>query len=70
MLKITENKWNAYFALSSSSTHIVSKPNVLLIDDCEIKMKKIVDWVSSIDKNKGKGFSWLIMKKLNLLKKN
>lgn len=50
-IEITDNKWNAYFALSSSSTHIVSKPNVLFIDDCEIKMKKVVDWVSHVNKN-------------------
>lgn len=45
---ITDNKWNAYFALSSSSTHTVSTPNVFFIDDCEIQMTKEVDWVSTI----------------------
>lgn len=45
-IPITKNKWNAYFALCSSSTYLVSKPNITVINDCEIKMKKMVDWVS------------------------
>lgn len=49
-IKITKNKYNAYFALSSSSTYLIPKPNVLLIDDCEIEMDKRVDWISKIPK--------------------
>lgn len=49
-VKITKNKYNAYFALSSSSTYLIPKPNVLLIDDCEIEMDKRVDWISKIPK--------------------
>ena len=48
-VKITKNKYNAYFALSSSSTYLIPKPNVFLVDDCEIKMTKKVDWISKID---------------------
>ncbi len=54
-VKITKNKYNAYFALSSSSTYLIPKPNVLLINDCEIEMEKRVDWISKIppeEKNK------------------
>ena len=47
-VKITKNKYNAYFALSSSSTYLIPKPNVLLINDCEIEMEKRVDWISKI----------------------
>jgi len=47
-VKITKNKYNAYFALSSSSTYLIPKPRVLLVDDCEIEMEKRVDWVSKI----------------------
>lgn len=49
-VKITKNKYNAYFALSSSSTYLIPKPNVLLINDCEIEMDKRVDWISKIPK--------------------
>lgn len=44
-VKITENKFNAYFALSSTATHTLSTPKVCLIPDCEVKMTKKVDWV-------------------------
>lgn len=47
-VKITKNKYNAYFALSSSSTYLIPKPNVYLINDCEIEMEKKVDWISKI----------------------
>lgn len=47
-VKITKNKYNAYFALSSSATYLIPKPNVLLIDDLEIEMEKTVDWISKI----------------------
>ncbi len=54
-VKITKNKYNAYFALSSSSTYLIQKPNVFLIDDCEIEMDKQVDWISKIPpEEKGK----------------
>lgn len=49
-VKITKNKYNAYFALSSSSTYLIPKPNVYLINDCEIEMEKKVDWISKIPK--------------------
>ena len=47
-VKITKNKYNAYFALSSSSTYLIPKPNVYLVNDCEIEMEKKVDWISKI----------------------
>lgn len=56
-VKITKNKYNAYFALSSSSTYLIPKPNVLLIDDCEIEMEKRVDWISKIPPEEKKKFS-------------
>lgn len=40
-------KYNAYYALSSSSTYRVRKPRVCVIPDCEIKMKKLVDFCSN-----------------------
>lgn len=42
---ITENKYNAYFALSSTATYMVSEPNFAVIKDCEIKQFAKVDWV-------------------------
>lgn len=55
-VKITENKYNAYFALSSTATYRIDDeynkeitPKVLLVDDCEIKMTKLVDWVKEND---------------------
>lgn len=44
--KITESKYNAYYALSNSATYSVSEPRVCVVPDKEIKMKKIVDWVT------------------------
>lgn len=49
-VKITKNKYNAYFALSSSSTYEISTPKFLLVDDCEIEMTKHVDWIEKIPK--------------------
>lgn len=56
-VKITKNKYNAYFALSSSSTYLIPKPNVLLINDCEIEMEKRVDWISKIPPTEKHKFS-------------
>ena len=42
---ITENKYNAYFALASTATYLVSEPNFAVIKDCEIKQTVKVDWV-------------------------
>lgn len=44
-LKITENKYNAYYALSNSATYNVSEPRVCVVPDLEIKMTKTVDWI-------------------------
>lgn len=43
-IKITENKYNAYFALASTATHTLSTPKVFLINDCETEMTKRIDW--------------------------
>lgn len=43
--KITENKYNAYYALSNSATYKVSEPRVCVVPDLEIKMIKNVDWI-------------------------
>ncbi len=44
-IKITENKYNAYYALSNSATYNVSEPRVCVVPDKEITMTKTVDWV-------------------------
>lgn len=46
-VQITPNKYNAYFALSSTATYQLSTPHCCLIDDCEINMTKRVNWVES-----------------------
>lgn len=38
-------KYNAYIALSSSASSVVTMPRICVIPDCEIKMTKRVDWV-------------------------
>lgn len=43
-LKITESKYNAYYALSNSATYSVSEPRVCVVPDLEIQMTKKVDW--------------------------
>jgi hypothetical protein len=55
-VKITENKYNAYFALSSTATYRIDDeqdrditPKALLVDDCEITMTKKVDWVEKVE---------------------
>lgn len=45
-LKITESKYNAYYALSNSATYSVSEPRVCVVPDKEIQMIKKVDWVT------------------------
>lgn len=45
-LKITESKYNAYYALSNSATYSVSEPRVCVVPDKEIQMKKRIDWVT------------------------
>jgi hypothetical protein len=44
-IKITESKYNAYYALSNSATYPVTEPRVCVIPDKEIKMSKRVDWI-------------------------
>ena len=44
-LKITESKYNAYYALSNSATYSVSEPRVCVVPDKEIQMVKKIDWV-------------------------
>ena len=48
-IKMTPHKFNAYYALSSTASHIVSTPKALLIPDCEIEMEKKIDWVEDVD---------------------
>lgn len=48
-LKITENKYNAYYALSNSATYSVSEPRVCVVPDKEIKMVKKVDWITEAE---------------------
>lgn len=42
-------KYNAYFALASSATYLVSTPRFCVVPDKEIKMIKTVDWVEEKD---------------------
>lgn len=42
---IVPAKWNAYYALVSTATFRVRTPRVCVVDDCEIKMRKPVDFV-------------------------
>ena len=46
---ITDNKYNAYFALASTATYLVSEPNMVVVDDYEIMMHKNVDWAEIVD---------------------
>ena len=46
--KITKNKYNAYFALASTATYLVTEPNCVVIDDCEVEAVKKVDWVEDL----------------------
>lgn len=59
-IKITESKYNAYYALSNSATYPVTEPRVCVVPDKEIEMVKRVDWIEekpiydeiyNIDKN-------------------
>ena len=43
-LKITESKYNAYYALSNSATYSVSEPRVCVVPDKEIQMVKKIDF--------------------------
>lgn len=43
--QIARSKYNAYFGLYSSATHIVSNPRVCVIPDYNIKATHKVDWV-------------------------
>ena len=49
--KITESKYNAYYALSNSATYSVSEPRVCVVPDLEIKMVKKVDWINEKEVN-------------------
>lgn len=44
-LNMVAAKYNAYYALTSSATFVVSTPRVCVVDDKEINMTKLVDWV-------------------------
>lgn len=50
-IKITENKYNAYYALSNSATYSVSEPRVCVVPDLEITMHKPVDWIEEHEIN-------------------
>lgn len=45
-IEIIWAKWNAYYALGSSSTAIVSEPRVVVIKDCEVERTHLVDFVT------------------------
>lgn len=50
-VKITESKYNAYYALANSATYSVSEPRVCVVPDLEIKMTKKVDWITELEPN-------------------
>lgn len=48
-IKIALSKYNAYFALSSSATHVVSSPKICVVPDKVIYKERLVDWVEEHD---------------------
>ena len=44
-MKLSHSKYNAYFALYSSATHVVRSPRVCVIPDKIIQREELVDWV-------------------------
>lgn len=44
-IQISHSKYNAYFALYSSATHVVSSPKVCVIPDKVVTREHLVDWV-------------------------
>ena len=48
-IEITPAKFNAYFALSSSTALPVTTPYFCIVPDCNVVRKEIVDWVTEID---------------------
>ena len=45
-IEIAEAKYNAYFSLASSATLQVSTPSVIVVKDCEISRKELIDKVT------------------------
>ena len=48
-IEITPAKFNAYFALASSTALPVTTPYFCVIPDCEIVRKETVDWVTEVE---------------------
>jgi hypothetical protein len=48
-IEITPAKFNAYFALASSTALPVTTPYFCVIPDCEVVRKETVDWVTEVD---------------------
>lgn len=48
-VEIAEAKYNAYFSLSASATLEVSTPNVIVVPDCVVKRKELIDKVTLKD---------------------
>lgn len=44
-IEIIPAKWNAYYALSSSASHRVRTPRVLIVPDYKTIVRDVVDWV-------------------------
>lgn len=44
-VEVAPSKWNAYYALTSSATYRVSEPRVVVVDDKEVEMAKVVEWI-------------------------
>lgn len=44
-MKLSHSKYNAYFALYSSATHVVRNPRVCVIPDKITQREELVDWV-------------------------
>jgi hypothetical protein len=47
-IEISHSKYNAYFALYSGASHIVSNPKVCVVPDCIINRTHKVDWVEEL----------------------
>ena len=48
-IEITPAKFNAYFALASSTALPVTTPYFCVVPDCEVVRKETVDWVTEMD---------------------
>jgi hypothetical protein len=56
LIEISPAKFNAYFALANSATHVVSQPYFCVIPDCEIEREEEVEYIEEIDNSEDEIF--------------